>query len=981
MRKKLTVFILILVLCATSVGALSAFAASGTINNFTYTKDSFTSEDFTKQTNLGIASLPSKLSFEGNDKQSVGVINQVEKSGAYSVEFKMFTSTDGHQDFFFTLGNDSGNSGGAIIFGENVVTIGRTAGDFSLNVPAAESGAKIYDASGEIVATGNYVMTALGGWASGEMLYKFDVLVNGDINVYYDFASTVNPLTTLRNVIKGLPGGWSDGYFTIIPHVNPAESEAGRQRSIDYIVIDGVKDDFQSLDTDKWSIIGDTLKVRVETEFKFLDKYNDIVASNFKFSDDGLNAGDTVFDISFISEARKANQGINWGIMFGLENQSDPKTSLDVTSLNLSAASTSFTLGNGSEAAALVKSSGDGENATPAYLYNSDCRIRIVGKKGGTLDFYRQSVGENIETLHSSYVGVNVNGYIALFNEGTIGAENDYAKYKQVSIEANVSYRVKSVKLNQAVFTNAEVGSVIELQSTVLTYPIANSGVVYSILEGAEVAQLIENGTKLKIVSDGKITVKATSVVDSSVSDSFTFTVKELKFENYRLKEGFSKLNESDWTLMDEDKNISIDEGLYISKDFKSDANGSAKLVSNVQFATNPKLDTVFDITFKSDLLGSQFRNPNFSWGLIFGMKDKNALAGDEGVGYVKIDYISTQSYLGGVKVAPQYKGDRTSENCDVYCESPIGYTVRIVGNKDGTLDVYRQYSVYEKITDKFATYSGFDFNGYVAFTTDSVKATGEGVNNDYSVCFSNVVLSGNVVIDDIYTIDNVVIDKEVFRDAIVSSIPLKCGGVVNSSPNLTVYRGIEYSLVSGSATMTDGMLTITGEGKIKVRAQSKLDNTKFEEYEFTAILLQVTNIIVDLKNFEGITNDSQPIELIATLECNSLANKYQSVIWTVTSGNAEVVANQLRITGIGEVVLKVQSEYVPEKFKEIKFTVTDADDNQTDIGDDGKVHLAGTLSAPVITVIVIGSVVVAAGIVFGIFMLIKKMKKNDRKN
>ena len=172
------------------------------------------------------------------------------------------------------------------------------------------------------------------------------------------------------------------------------------------------------------------------------------------------------------------------------------------------------------------------------------------------------------------------------------------------------------------------------------------------------------------------------------------------------------------------------------------------------------------------------------------------------------------------------------------------------------------------------------------------------------------------------------VIDESVFADAIVSEIPLEVSVKVNAVPNLNYYGGYTLEVVSGNATFNENKLTVTGEGEIKIKATSTLDTTVFKEYTFTATELKITDIVWNESLFTGLNSDSQPVQLAAAVECNMLANKYQSLVWTVESGNAEIVLDQLRITGAGHVVLKVKTVYGGFE-KTVEFDVAAVNDGE----------------------------------------------------
>ncbi len=883
-----------------------------------------------------------QLSFVNiTSSREVMLISKTKLTAPYTIELSMYSNTDGYPDGAFVIGHDDYTVGGNSIETGGGLYIDRSAGSL---VPW--QGTKLYSADGTTEVTGNFIPGVVGDWAiNKEFLYKFEVLENGHVNVYFDFADTPDALTTLRNVIKPEDGGdleiTKSGYFVFAPRVESIDN--GKVRTLQYVSENGNKTVFTEIDADKWNIVGNAEKAVIAADFAFIDKNESTVASKFAFTDTGLNDGDTVFDITFRSSRLHGATSPTWGLAFGMESANMSIDSTDRYELSV----LSGQVYKGAEA----QTNGNGASyATGIYNTGGDVTIRLVGKKGGILEEYRGigAAGNVITDLYTTYSGLDFNGYIAFYSlAGADSAATDTVKFNDISIQGNVEFVVESVSLNKGVFDAAVIGNDITLMSTVIAYPDIDSGVVYSVIEGYDLCTLKDN--ILSIKGSGSITVRATSKDDSSVYDEYTFIARSLEFERYYLQEEFSELNSADWNVIDEDGNITVDEGAYIKGDNVNEAGGSAKVVSNVYFMADPENDTVFDITFTSGLLSSgTFRDPSYSWGLIFGMKSQSAKAGDDGVGYVKVDYNHTFIFLGGNEVTPTYMSERKSNAGDVFFESPYDITLRVVGRKDGVLELYRGYSVYEDINTLFATYSGFDFNGYVALTTQSTSSGND--NEDYQIRFMDVTLEGNVSIDNYYEVKNVVIDSSVFKDAIVSEIPIEVSVKVNCIPNLNAYGGYTLEVVSGPATLDGNKLTITGEGEIKIKATSVLDNTVFTEYSFEATNLVITDIIWAEDLFSGLNSDSQPVQLSARVESNMLANKYQELVWEVESGNAVVVADQLRITGAGHVVLKVSTVY-GDFSKTIEFDVAQVNDGEHNpvINDEGvadKKGCSGALNA-----------------------------------
>lgn len=461
-------------------------------------------------------------------------------------------------------------------------------------------------------------------------------------------------------------------------------------------------------------------------------------------------------------------------------------------------------------------------------------------------------------------------------------------------------------------------------------------------LEGTATATY-ENGLVTFGGGAGKVKITATSVKDSAKKDEFVMTVVDeaVTYEKYENKESFDGINECDWTLTDGDGNVTANSGLIIANDYKTEAGGSAKVTTNIPFAKSAggaADEKVFDITFTSGLMTATDRTPLYSWGLLFGMPNPLANAGDEGVGYLRVDFNHTEVYVGSKKITPEFKGDWETEAGNVYFELTLSVTVRVVGTADGKLTVYRGYSIYESIDNVFAVYDvgAAAIEGFAALTTDSEENPSDV--DGYSVMFSNVVMSGNTVNDGCFSVRDVTIDKTSFPRTAIIGEELELGAVVNVYPNQASYRGATWSVVSGPAEITaGGKLKITGEGEIKVRATSAKDATVVAEHTFSAIDFKVTGFVLAEGLFDNVTNDTQPIDLRVALTCNSTENRLQAVTWQVVSGPAEIVLDQLRITGVGEVKVKVTSVYDADASKEYTFTVADADAGQDVVTDPEK--------------------------------------------
>lgn len=203
-------------------------------------------------------------------------------------------------------------------------------------------------------------------------------------------------------------------------------------------------------------------------------------------------------------------------------------------------------------------------------------------------------------------------------------------------------------------------------------------------------------------------------------------------------KSVFNKIDETKWEVVGDKSKAVIRSGF----DF-IDFNNST--VANKAYFTTEGLvndkDVVFDVTFLSS---RRHAGCWPKWGLAFGMENMNddILAADR----YQLDYLYGNVYKGDVKCdKPNGIADETqiwNTNADVW--------IRLVAYKDGTLEEYRGIGAAgADIKDVYATYSGLDFNGYIAFYT---RAGGDSSATD-TCSFKFIDVKGNAVMADINTV------------------------------------------------------------------------------------------------------------------------------------------------------------------------------------------------------------------------------------
>lgn len=97
--------------------------------------------------------------------------------------------------------------------------------------------------------------------------------------------------------------------------------------------------------------------------------------------------------------------------------------------------------------------------------------------------------------------------------------------------------------------------------------------------------------------------------------------------------------------------------------------------------------------------------------------------------------------------------------------------------------------------------------------------------------------------------------------------------------------------------------------------------------FKLNSVIFTVAIIFMVIPNVgTAVVTDSQPIDLVATMESNTYLERYLGVEFTVLEGNAEIVGKQLRITGAGKVVIQAKAVSQPSVTATYEFTVADAD-------------------------------------------------------
>ena len=356
----------------------------------------------------------------------VGIVYKTKITGETSVEFSIISNEPyGKTDMFFIFNKENIDPASKPLVTETSTYFVRDGEKIIGNK------ATVCDAEGNPVSNPNtYMKDQLGAFAVGELLYKIVIRSDGNLELYYDFASAASPLTTLRNILK-IEGNEdfskTNGYFAIVP-TEAAGITYDNELFINYVKIGDKTFDFSDGMSEEWAIVGDENMISFDYPMTFANANGKAeVVSKFEVAGADAEESEIVFDLTFDVTRKPCSchgngyLGNSWGMKFGI-NETTPIS--DAYFLRLS--NTETALYKGSEKITeytkgeVTGSENDlvGQNM---FFVNVPMTLRITATAGGEVKLYRGITYQGnevskIEEVLATYSGIDVSGKIAFVN-------------------------------------------------------------------------------------------------------------------------------------------------------------------------------------------------------------------------------------------------------------------------------------------------------------------------------------------------------------------------------------------------------------------------------------------------------------------------------------------------------------------------------------------------------------------------------------
>ena len=707
------------------------------------------------------------------------------------------------------------------------------------------------------------------------------------------------------------------------------------------------------------------------------DNIDSKIISKFRISDEGVENGAQAFSLTFTSKRfATPNTTHNWGLVLGVDDSGNLSTGKQI----IFAENGVIADTNGGRC---VKHCDSNLQSLP----NAIITYTIKGYKGGKVEVSYTDY-TSCEGHTAIYNNVDFNGKVAFKIFSSSGLEDGFWEISNLLVSGSqVVDKDLVLKIENQDSATLLVGDCVKLST--------NLECNLEIADGEEYATL--NGQMLTALEVGEVKIKATLIEDQSVFVTYTIQIVEGSNYNFEYKNEFLSVqdiknvkNSCDFYVINNGTGeIGINNALYFKNTIGLEA---AQVGLITPFTHDYQSGIVFDITFTVSIENGDKnnRNKNYTVGFAFGLDQMDSDPLGQGAGAILINCVKAEVYNNGEYSKPTYvtqnqEGSQTTYGKDsfgCYADSTNPLTVRLVAKSDGKLEfyrgiVYRQYGkkdIGTYVSDLFATYSGFDFNGYVSMFTnnsklDSYILSGEEVDDTYEVKFNDLIVKGNCRLDEgvVPEIKDLGINNTM--DLLHTELPIEFDYYIYTVPNLEIFHGYTVEVVSGNATIdSNNRLVTTGAGMVKIKITSEIDPTRFKEIELNIGELQIEEIEVDKTLFDGLTSDSQAFYIAAKLKGeNTYITEYLTIDYEVIEGPVSIIDGYLYINGSGNAKIRVYSRYLPSVENIIEFNILDADLQYK------------KNSTVVIAVAISASVVVAAGVVLTICLIKKKGKKRAK--
>lgn len=430
-RRLAIVFLAAALWATAAVGAVFASAAGETLSDV--------SAEFTDT----VGSRPESITFESDTfLKTDGLILRERMQGKYTIEFDAATTADGSAalgggPIMITFGNASateGIGGDAQINKDDSITFIITVGgiDSGRSVAYTASGHRIWnDTDCTQTGTGTNILNNVGAYFSGNQFFRFrlEVTAEGTIDIYASMLNTgLEPvyLNTVGAAEGDTTTATTDGYFSLL-------SGTTGELAVKNFKVNGEPVSFEGEDADL-IIFGE--QHTFSTVNQFVD--NSRMTSEFYVDDTAAAAGDVLFDVTYDFRVVGTHGPAPFGdgthsvaLMFGMPERDSLREEASIVKT-----------GNATLIRAEEKGASVGEEEpSSGYIVNGlGANMRLVGKKGGTLEVYAVygASGTLPETPTKTYTGLTFNGYMAFdVADATAHGDTNFTELISFSVKVN----------------------------------------------------------------------------------------------------------------------------------------------------------------------------------------------------------------------------------------------------------------------------------------------------------------------------------------------------------------------------------------------------------------------------------------------------------------------------------------------------------------------------------------------------------------